>query len=195
MTSETLIDTNARGATPLPGDRLRRWTLRQMLRDPARDLLAVRGRQASALVLGCGSGELARYLLGLGFGRVRGIDARPELVAAARSACAERAIEPERLDHCAPGEPAADGPFDLVLIEDVAGAGGDESAALALARERARGACAIVSGSRLLSRDRAREAGFARVALVQPPADAERSFVLLERALLLAHPPDGERDG
>lgn len=206
MTSETATVTPAALEAPaitaapvdLHGERQRQWTLMQMLREPVRDLLAERGRDGTtAVVLGCGSGRVARHLLELGFDSVLGLEDRSGLLADAEASRDELGISARSLRLAASAEaaparaPAATAPgAAFVLIEDPAGAGG-EQAALQLARRLGDGPCAILTIDRLGSRERARAAGFERVSLIQPPADAERSLVLLQLTLLVARPPAG----
>lgn len=164
MKSEIEIDTAAGADAPevaWPGARQAEWTRLQMLRGPVRDLLALRGRGASALLIGADQDRLARFLLELGVGSVS-------------------------------EDSAANRRYDLVVVASPNNAGRTEGEAVQLACERTAigGACAIFSRSRLATRDLAREVGFARVSLVQPPADAERSLVLMERCLLIARPAE-----
>lgn len=202
MTSETATVTPAALEAPaitaapvdLHGERQRQWTVMQMLREPVRDLLAERGRDdASAVVLGCGGGRLARHLLDLGFNSVLGLEGRSGLLAEARARRAELGISAADLELAGLSE-SPERRAAFVLIEDPAGAGG-EQAALRLARRLGDGPCAILTADRLGSRERARGAGYDRVSLIQPPADAERALVLLQLTLLIARPGLSEQGG
>ena len=194
MKSEIAIELpSPPGERAWPGARHGEWTLALMLREPVRDLLALRGRGADALVLGCGSGAIARRLTELGLERVVGADSRPDLLDAARRECEESGNEALRLERFE--ELDWSRRFDLVVVESPAGCSLEESEVLRRALPITGEACVIITADRLESRSRASEAGFEKVSLIEPPTDAERSFVLLERCLLIALPPLAGDDG
>ena len=77
------------------------------------DLKPLAGKRVADV--GCGAGLLAEPLARLG-GRVTGIDAAPENVAAARAHAAGQGLE---IDYRVGGTEALDGPFDLITAMEV----------------------------------------------------------------------------
>lgn len=177
-----------------PGDRHADATLAAMLAWCVREVRARASGPVDAVVLGCGEGWIGHRLLEAGVRRVVGIDERPAAIAHGerlrdRFAFGADRLELRVVDSLLEPGPADDDPFELVVLPPAAErALPDPEARLEIARRLTGIACAIETSQRLATAAAAREAGFARLELVQPPADAERRFVLLQRALILAHP-------
>lgn len=179
-----------------PSNRHSLWTRAAILREEVRDTIALRRGTSpiSALVIAAGDGLLARAILDWGVDRVVGIDERAELVAAA-SEPARKGLELHRVESIVGPSPAEIGSFEIVVLtDDAAGLCPDRADLIGLARGCAATVCAIESRDRLADRDLAREAGFERVSLAEPPTDSERSWIVRERSLLFARVVEGRRE-
>jgi hypothetical protein len=167
MTTETL---ETKQAVPLPqapaapspprdaGARQATATLAAMLLSPVRDVLALADGPITALAIAPRQEWLPERLLELGVSSVAAT--------------------------ATPGE--ATGRFDLVFADATDEGLGPDRDLLAAARAQTAGACLVLTGDAGASAAAARASGFAKVSLIEPPADAERRYVLHERSLLVA---------
>ncbi len=167
-------------------------TLAKMLGDAFLDAWALAERPLEALVIGSGEGWLCHRLLELGARRVLGVDARADALRRAELLRGLRAregsLESLRIEDLGQLDPAAVGTFDVVVVAEPAERIADRGRVLASARRCTRELCAIATGERVEATLAARAAGFESVSLAPIPLDAERRYVLAERALLLARP-------
>jgi hypothetical protein len=146
-------------APPDPGARQATGTLAAMLLAPVRDMLALADGPLSAQAIAPREEWLRERLLELGVATVASSDSPPEW---------------------------GDAPVDIVVVDATDEDLGPEAALLTAARAETAGICMILSADAGASAAAAREAGFAKVSLIEPPADAERRYVLHERTLLVA---------
>ena len=171
-----------------PGATHAAYSLAAMLTEALRDEQALARSPLRTVVIGSGDGWIAARMLEAGVGSVVVADWREAAVSAALELRDRLAFSPEEMvaRHVAELAELASrvpGPFDVAFVAREVG---DRSAAIRFAWEAGAGLCAIESTSRLEDRDAARAAGFGRVRLADPPADAERRLILRERALVLA---------
>ena len=175
-----------------PGGRQTAYALAAMLIDAVRDEQALTRRPLRGIVIGCGNGWIAHRLLEAGLASVVAVDWRRDEIAAALELRDRLAFAPSELQLrpvASVAELAATTPrparFDIAFISrDV----GERDAVIPFAHSAGARLCAIESADRLADRDRAREAGFGRISLSEPPADAGRQLILRQRALVLARP-------
>lgn len=143
-----------------PGARQATDTLAAMMLSPVRDVLALADGPVSALAVAPKLKWLSPRLLELGV-----------------SSVSESSAPPVWGD-----EPS----YGIVVVDASDEDLGPEATLLAAARAEAAGICIILSADAGASAASARDAGFAKVSLVEPPADSERRYVLHERSLLVA---------
>lgn len=144
-----------------PGRRHAAWTLREMLRGPCTRGLDLAAEPRRALLLGGEAAALAEDATAWG--------------------AAEISIGPDPRSKWRDGDRA-----DLVVASMQAGRPEDELASRL--RSMTTTLCVLLTDrpSRIDLARAARAAGFPRIELVAPPADAERRFVRFDSTLLLA---------
>jgi hypothetical protein len=163
-----------------------------MLIDAVRDEQALARRPLRGIVIGCGNGWVAHRLLEAGLASVTAVDWRRDEIAAALElrdrlafAPSELALRPvasvAELDASTP-RPAR---IDIAYVSREVS---EREAVISFAHSAGARLCAIETTQRLADRDLAREAGFGRISLADPPADAGRPLILRDLALVLARP-------
>lgn len=143
-----------------PGQRHAAWTVREMLREPCTRGLDLSGEPRRALLLGDEAAGLAGDAPGWG--------------------ATEISVDPGPATGWRNEDRAA-----LVIASVRAGRAGEATARL---RSMTATLCVMLTDrpSRVDVARAARAAGFSRIELVDPPADAERRFIRFDSTLLLA---------
>lgn len=171
------------------------WTVESMLEEPVRDAFALAAPETprDALVIGCGEGRLAHALIAWGGARVVGLEADEQRLRRAELLRDHFALPPGTLElHAAKSLQTLDatelGPFAVVVLPGLSSIADERAAALRDAHACARGLVALLidGRERAALETAARDAGFERLEALRPPREAERSYVLADRLVVLA---------
>jgi hypothetical protein len=177
-----------------PGARHAAWTLAWMLRPPVRDLMAQAEAPLRVLIVGAEQGWLAAQLLQWGVGTVTVADPDARRLDRVRGLARSLALGGDHLHFsnetvAAAGATSKHTGWDLALLDGRGRMPGAAEGAIAAIGSRS-AMLAVLSDQRAECRRAIVAAGFARSRVLHPPADAERRFIKLELAVLLARRPD-----